>query len=206
MLSTTTHLTTDLFAMPLLWVIPLGLYLLSFVAAFSDRRVFAEAITIFAPLTMLLAGGLAMTSRYSATLVPVIQSVALLFVVSVTLHARMYKLDPRPAFFALFYLTMSAGGALGGLFTALIAPTVFDWVWEHPILVFAAALLMPLPRLFDWRRLEGLDPAMAKAGPSSCCASRCSLPRSICTGSIRTPAQAGPVPCWCWARSLPACC
>ena len=59
---------------------------------------------------------------------------------------------------------MSAGGALGGLFTALIAPTVFDWVWEHPILVFAAALLMPLPRLFDWRRLKGLDPAMAKAG------------------------------------------
>ena len=61
MLSTTTHLTTDLFAMPLLWVIPLGLYLLSFVAAFSDRRAVAGVITLFAPPTMLLAGGLAYT-------------------------------------------------------------------------------------------------------------------------------------------------
>ena len=164
MLSTTTHLTTDMFAMPLLWVIPLGLYLLSFVAAFSDRRVVADAIAIFAPLTMLLAGGLAMTSRYAATLVPVFESIVLLFVVSVTLHARMYQLRPPASQLTLFYLTMSAGGALGGLFTALVAPQVFDWVWEHPLLVFAAALLMPLPRLFDWRRLPGLDPALARLG------------------------------------------
>ena len=164
MLSTTTHLTTDLFAMPLLWVIPLGLYLLSFVAAFSDRRAAADAIAVFAPLTMLLAGGLAMTSKYAATLVPVFESIVLLFVVSVTLHARMYELRPPASQLTLFYLTMSAGGALGGLFTALVAPQLFDWVWEHPLLVFAAALLMPLPRLFDWRRLPGLDPALARLG------------------------------------------
>jgi SAM-dependent methyltransferase len=163
MLSTTTHLTTDLFAMPLLWVIPLGLYLLSFVAAFSDRRAVADVIAIFAPLTMLMAGGLAMTSQYAATLTPVFQSVVLLFVVSVTLHARMYDLRPPAAQLTLFYLIMSAGGALGGLFTALVAPQVFDWVWEHPLLVFAAAVLMPLPRLLDWRRLSGLDPTLARA-------------------------------------------
>ena len=62
MLSTTTHLTTDIFAMPLLWVIPLGLYLLSFTVAFSDNRRASAMVTKIAPLMVLVAGGLAMTS------------------------------------------------------------------------------------------------------------------------------------------------
>ncbi len=162
MLSTTTHLTTDIFAMPLLWVIPLGLYLLSFVLAFADNRGPARAVGLAAPLVMLAAGGLAMTSRNSGTLALALASVALLFVVAVVLHARMYELRPDPARLTLFYLVMSAGGALGGVFTALIAPVLFDWVWEHPLLVIAAALLMPLPAALDWRRMPGLDPGMAR--------------------------------------------
>ncbi|RZJ97590.1 MAG: hypothetical protein EOO76_18670 [Novosphingobium sp.] len=162
MLSTTTHLTTDVFAMPLLWVIPLGLYLLSFVVAFSDRRALAGTITLAAPAVMLLAGGTAMISRSSGTMMLAMGSVALLFVVAVVLHARMYELRPPASKLTLFYLVMSAGGALGGVFTALIAPVVFDWVWEHPLLVIAAALLMPLRPLEDLRRLPGLDPGMAR--------------------------------------------
>ncbi|MCB2076521.1 MAG: hypothetical protein KDE55_02365, partial [Novosphingobium sp.] len=77
MLSTTTHLTTDIFAMPLLWVIPLGFYLLSFVVAFADNRALAWAITIFAPVTVLLAGGFAMVSRNSGTLSLAVASVLL---------------------------------------------------------------------------------------------------------------------------------
>lgn len=162
MLSTTTHLTTDLFAMPLLWVIPLGLYLLSFVLAFSERRNLAWAITLVAPFTLLLAGGLAMASRHASTLGPVLASVALLFVICVALHARLYDSRPDPSRLTLFYFVMSAGGALGGLFTALIAPLVFDWTWEHPLLVLAAALLLPRATLLDWRRMAGLDPGMAR--------------------------------------------
>lgn len=162
MLSTTTHLTTDVFAMPLLWVIPLGLYLLSFVFAFSDRRGVAGVVTLVAPSLMLLAGGLAMTSRTSGTMVIALAGLTLLFAVCVALHARLYAARPDPAHLTLFYLVMSAGGALGGLFTALIAPMVFDWVWEHPLLVFAAAILLPLPPLLDWRRLPGLSPEMAR--------------------------------------------
>ena len=164
MLSTTTHLTTDVFAMPLLWVIPLGLYLLSFVFAFSDRRGVAGVTTLVAPSLMLLAGGLAMTSRTSGTMVIALAGLALLFAVCVALHARLYAARPDPSQLTLFYLVMSAGGALGGLFTALIAPMVFDWAWEHPLLVLAAAMLLPLPPLFDWRRLPGLSPDMAKLG------------------------------------------
>ncbi|MFM5906409.1 MAG: hypothetical protein ACKOPO_02270, partial [Novosphingobium sp.] len=157
MLSTTTHLTTDLVAMPLLWVIPLGIYLLSFVFAFSDARGPARVISALAWPVILVAGGFAMASQASVGLLPVIASLALLFFVCVALHGRMYDLRPAPDRLTQFYLVMSAGGALGGAFTALVAPVIFDWVWEHPILVFAAAVLLPLNTIPDWRRLEGLD-------------------------------------------------
>jgi hypothetical protein len=164
MLSTTTHLTTDVFAMPLLWVIPLGVYLLSFGVAFADNREIAHTIDRFAPFLMLLAGGTAMISRSSGGMALALGSVALLFVIAVVLHARLYDSRPPASRLTLFYLVMSAGGALGGVFTALIAPVVFDWVWEHPLLIVAAALLMPLRPVYDWRRMPGLDPGMARLG------------------------------------------
>lgn len=164
MLSTTTHLTTDIFAIPLLWVIPLGLYLLSFVFAFADRRIVALIVTLAAPFLVVLAGGFAMASRSGGTMSLALASVALLFVIAVALHARLYDLRPATSQLTLFYFVMSAGGALGGAFTALVAPVVFDWAWEHPLLVFAAALLLPLPERLDWRRMPGLEPGMARLG------------------------------------------
>ena len=151
MLSTTTHLTTDIFAMPLLWVIPLGVYLLSFSVAFAENRLLAQIITRAAPFVVLFSGGMAMLSQSSGGIGLMVASVMLLFVVAVALHARMYDLRPDSSRLTLFYLVMSAGGALGGLFTALIAPLVFDWVWEHPLLVFAAAALIPLGGLMAWQ-------------------------------------------------------
>ncbi|GAA4763824.1 hypothetical protein [Novosphingobium ginsenosidimutans] len=162
MLSTTTHLTTDLFAMPLLWVIPLGLYLLSFSVAFADNRLLARVFTQVAPLFVLVAGGFAAASSHAATLVPVIGSVFLLFIVCVALHSRLYDARPDASQLTLFYLVMSAGGALGGMFTALFAPLLFDWVWEHPLLVLAAAVLLPTSSLFDWRKLKEVDPQLAQ--------------------------------------------
>ena len=163
MLSTTTHLTTDIFAMPLLWVIPLGLYLLSFVPAFADRRSLANAVGRAAPVVVLLAGGMAMASRSSGSISVALASVVLLFVVAVTLHARLYELRPEPSRLTLFYLVMAAGGALGGAFTALVAPLAFDWVWEHPLLVIAAAALLPQRPLLGWTRLEGMSRPMVTA-------------------------------------------
>ncbi|MCZ8325651.1 MAG: hypothetical protein O9283_10360 [Sphingomonadaceae bacterium] len=162
MLSTTTHLTTDIFAMPLLWVIPLGLYLLSFSIAFADRRGPARAISALAWAVVLGAGGFAMVSNSTGGLAPALASVVLLFVVCVALHARLYDLRPDPAHLTYFYLVMSAGGVLGGAFTALVAPLVFDWVWEHALLVLAAAALLPLGLLPDWRRWRGVDQTTAR--------------------------------------------
>jgi SAM-dependent methyltransferase len=157
MLSTTTHLTTDIFAMPLLWVIPLGLYLLSYVPAFSANRTIAYAIARPAPLVLALTGSLAMVSNGNANMSGATAAVLMLFVVAVSLHARLYDSRPEPGRLTLFYLVMSAGGAMGGLFTALVAPLLFDWVWEHPLLVLAAAALLPRFPLYKWMDRIGLS-------------------------------------------------
>jgi hypothetical protein len=157
MLSTTTHLTTDIFAMPLLWVMPLGVYLLSFSVAFADWRAPARWITALAWLGMLTVGGMAMVSYGWMGLIPLICSVVLLFLVCTALHSRLYDLRPAPEQLTTFYLAMSAGGALGGVFTALIAPLAFDWVWEYPLLILAAALLLPRGVLPEWHKVPGFE-------------------------------------------------
>ena len=150
MLSTTTHLTTDIVAMPLLWVLPLGLYLLSFVIAFSTMSRLTEAFVFIAPTVLLTVGALALLSSGGGSLMVALASLAMLFVVATALHGYLYHLRPAPQHLTLFYLIMSAGGVLGGLFAALLAPLVFDWVYEHPLLTLAAAMLLPLPTLLPW--------------------------------------------------------
>jgi len=146
-LSTTTLLTTDIMAMPLLWVIPLGLYLLSFPVAFSGTGDWARILGKAALVLLLAVGGLAMSGRANANPAVALAMVGLLFVLAVALHARLYAARPEPARLTLFYLVVAAGGALGGIFTALLAPLLFDWVYEHAILLVAAALLLPQHRL-----------------------------------------------------------
>lgn len=150
MLSTTTHLTTDIMAMPLMWAIPLGLYLLSFSIAFSEGSMLKGFFGLLAPPMLFLTGGVSMLSQGSGGLVIAASSLIMLFTVAVALHSRLYSLRPAPEQLTLFYLVMSIGGALGGLFCALIAPLLFDWVYEHPLLLVAAALLLPLPPLVPW--------------------------------------------------------
>jgi len=162
MLSTTTHLTTDVFAMPLLWVVPLGLYLLSFSIAFADWRLPARSLSALAWLTVLSIGGMAAVSFGWMGVVPLLCSLLMLFLVCTALHSRLYDLRPEASQLTAFYLAMSAGGALGGVFTALIAPLAFDWVWEYPLLVLAAAFLLPRGALPDWRNATDLDPALRR--------------------------------------------
>ncbi len=152
MLSTTTFLTTDIMAIPLLWVIPLGLYLLSYTIAFAEKRGLAKLFLFLAPLVLLVDGGIAIFAAGRADLLAATASVILLFVVATALHARLYDLRPSPSRLSQFYLYTAAGGALGGVFTAILAPVLFDWTWEHPLLILAAAALIPLG---VWRKLMG---------------------------------------------------
>jgi spermidine synthase len=143
MLSTTTHLTTDIVAMPLLWVVPLALYLLSFVIAFAARRGPADFITGIAPLILLIAGGLALSNGSQQPFFTGTLGLLLLFTVAVALHGEMYRVRPATGHLTRFYLAMATGGVLGGVFCALAAPLLFDWAYEHPLLLIGAALLLP---------------------------------------------------------------
>ncbi len=148
MLSTSLHLTTDIVAMPLLWVLPLGLYLLSFSVAFAEDRLLADLFTRIAPIVLLMAGG---TAFADTTILPFVMAgltLFCLFVLAVALHAEMFRQRPDPAYLTQFYLAMSVGGVIGGLFCALFAPLVFDWTYEHPILLAAAGLLIVSKALF----------------------------------------------------------
>jgi len=143
MLSTTTHLTTDIVAVPLLWVLPLALYLLSFVIAFAGRRGPADLIVKIAPLFLLVAGGFAFSGGSDLPFFTATLGLVLLFIVAVALHSEMYRLRPATAHLTAFYLAMAVGGLLGGVFCAILAPSLFDWAYEHPLLIVAAALLLP---------------------------------------------------------------
>lgn len=144
MLSTTTHITTDIMAMPLLWVLPLSLYLLSFILVFGRHgaRWFAAA-RLATPILLLVFGATALLGLDRAASIYGLASLFLLFAVATALHGQLAASRPHVAALTRFYLCLSLGGVVGGLFAALLAPMLFDWVWEHPLLLLAAALLVP---------------------------------------------------------------
>jgi SAM-dependent methyltransferase len=148
MLSTTTHLTTDIVAVPMLWVVPLGLYLLSFVIAFADRRGAADGFTRVAPIVLLIGGGFAFSEGAAQPLFNATVGLAVLLVTAVALHTALYRLRPDPERLTAFYLAMAGGGMAGGIFCAILAPLLYDWAYEHPVLMLAAALLVPQRPLF----------------------------------------------------------
>jgi hypothetical protein len=162
MLAVTLHLTTDIVAMPLIWVIPLGLYLLSFSVAFAERRGIARFFVAIAPATLLVAAGGVFNASPFLPLAFALAAVVNLFAVSVALHSALFDRRPPSEQLTNFYLAMSVGGVIGGIFCALVAPMLFDWTYEYPILMLAAALVVggvtpiePFARL--WRRAVFAD-------------------------------------------------
>lgn len=143
MLSTSLYLTTDIVAIPLLWVMPLGLYLLSFSVAFATGRSAANLCLTIAPLVLLIGACMAFTNGIHYPFMVAVGILAVLFVVASALHSHLYDLRPAAAHLTRFYLVMSVGGMLGGLFCALLAPLLFNWTYEYPLLMVGAALLLP---------------------------------------------------------------
>ena len=144
LLGVTTHLTSDIVSAPLLWVVPLAVYLLTFVLAFARRpplphKVMARAMPlVLIPLILTMAPGI-----QSPLPLLVVLDVGGLFVIAMVCHGELARLRPVPARLTDFYFFISLGGVLGGTFNALLAPVIFPDVWEYPIAVVAACLLKP---------------------------------------------------------------
>lgn len=143
MLGVTQYISTDLAAVPLLWVAPLLLYLVSFMLAFSTLRVSASLLGRVTPLVVaIMALVLLSQSREPVVLIVAIHIVGFL-VLAWMCHRRLAEDRPDPAHLTEFYLMMSIGGVLGGAFNALVAPSIFIVVAEYPLAIAAACFLTP---------------------------------------------------------------
>jgi SAM-dependent methyltransferase len=159
LLSTTTHLTTDIMAMPLLWVVPLALYLVTFILAFSPQGGWiVDHAQKFAPIMLLMLGSYTFLASGALAMVMAVTGLVLFWYVALALHGALARSRPAPDRLTDFYVWVSVGGMLGGIFCALVAPAVFDWSYEHPLLLVAAAALLPakpilarIGRLWDRR-------------------------------------------------------
>ncbi len=142
MLGVTQYITTDVAAIPLLWVVPLGIYLLTFILAFVRRHTVRPAF--WSVLFVLLAfPALAISSRWTSLPVTLIlvMHLAMLFVGAMVCHGRLARTRPDPLHLTGFFLAIAVGGALGGVFNALVAPHLFDAVLEYPLVIGLAFLL-----------------------------------------------------------------
>jgi hypothetical protein len=147
MLAATAHLSTDVAAVPLLWILPLGLYLLTFSVAFSAAGPrAARAANWLAPPTVVAA--IAIGPDLLGVPVAVVVQLALVAVGGLVAHGQLATDRPEPALLTRFYLWVAVGGALGGIVNGLVAPAVFPTVLEHGIV---SAVLLAL--VVRWREL-----------------------------------------------------
>ncbi|MGD9639216.1 MAG: spermidine synthase [Alphaproteobacteria bacterium] len=143
MLAVTTYITTDLAAIPLLWVIPLAFYLFSFILVFARSTSGFHIFWVHAHLYVFLFFICFFISDFhSLKSMPVLHIFAF-FLTAMVCHGELAKTRPAADRLTEFYLFMSVGGALGGLFSAVVAPLVFNWVAEYPILLVLSLLLRP---------------------------------------------------------------
>jgi hypothetical protein len=147
MLAVTAYLTTDVAAVPLLWVIPLALYLITFVVTFSTyaTRVVAVCTRVF-PLVLLYLTWL-LTSEARLPLAPMAATHLLaFFVLAMLCHGTLAEDRPPASHLTDFYLSLSVGGALGGVFNTLVAPLVFNSVVEYPLALAFGIILLTFRR------------------------------------------------------------
>ncbi len=145
LMGVTRHLSTDVAAFPLLWTVPLALYLGSFAITFRDG---GEAWTALGSRSLrLLVVPAALIAFVNTRALWFSVGVPLLLLLAVALagHGRVYRDRPPTHWLTHFYLWVSIGGAAGGLFAALVAPVVFDFVAEYPLALVLAALVAGAP-------------------------------------------------------------
>jgi hypothetical protein len=158
LIAVTAHISTDVAAAPLLWVLPLSLYLLTWVLVFQSRpllphrwMLLAQPLAIAGVVVLLAVGG------EQNLLLTLGGHLFCFFVIAMACHGELARTRPPAKYLTGFYVALSFGGMVGGLFAGLIAPFTFSWVAEYPILLTLAALCRPsggggerLPRWSRW--------------------------------------------------------
>lgn len=143
LLAVTTHLTQEVAPVPFLWVLPLALYLVSFIVTFESARWYHRgwAVPLLGALALVVAGVLTRDTEPSALVAVPLWS-GFLFVAAVAAHGEVVRRRPAAEGLTAFYLAVSAGGALGGALVAVVAPLVFTGVTELPLGIGAVVALV----------------------------------------------------------------
>jgi hypothetical protein len=144
LIAVTAHISTDVAAAPLLWVLPLSLYLLTWVLVFQSRpllphkwMLMAQPLAIAGIIVLLAIGG------EQNLLLTLGGHLLCFFIIAMACHGELARTRPAAKYLTGFYVALSFGGMLGGLFAGLIAPFTFSWIAEYPILLALAALCRP---------------------------------------------------------------
>lgn len=158
LIALTSQMCQDVAVVPFLWVLPLALYLITFIISFDHARWYYRPVWI--PLAVIFVGAMVylMNQQFDDTEMHIGYQILIYSMTVLTTcmicHGEMVRLKPHPHFLTSFYLSVSLGGALGGLFVSQVAPRLFNGYWEvHFILVFLA-LLVAFQLFRAYRSLE----------------------------------------------------
>ncbi len=162
LLGITSHMAQELPSLPLLWIVPLALYLLSFVLVFARRLRIPHTLCL--KLQPLLISIVAIVVFVPISVAGFSFHLAAFFVSALVLHGELEQRKPAAGQLTVFYLWIAAGGALGGVLNALIAPLLFSFVAEYPVALVLACLLRPWKGEGRWARRSDLLAGALLAG------------------------------------------
>ena len=141
LLAVTAYITTDLASAPLFWVVPLALYLATFILAFARRPPLPHSAML--RLQPLLIIPVVILSAFTPSIWILLLHLVSFFVTAMVCHGELARSRPHVRDLTEFYLWVSLGGVLGGMFVALLAPVLFPDIWEYPLMLVAACLVRP---------------------------------------------------------------
>ena len=158
MLGVTTYITTDVASAPFLWVLPLALYLTTFIIAFQDKPAISPDLTLILQAAAVAACAAMLPFRSAFFGLQLFIHLAAFFLTALMCHQRLVARRPEPGRLTEFYLCLSIGGVVGGGFNAFVAPLIFPDVWEYSIVLVLSCLARPwgdLRRIpiWDWTLL-----------------------------------------------------
>ncbi len=143
MMSVTTFISTDVASVPLLWMAPLAMYLLTFVLAFAERPLVSRRVLLaLFPFAVVVVVALVLAPPIFPFAMIALHLLSF-FVIALACHTELAASRPPAESLTEFYLWLSAGGAVGGLFNALVAPLIFVNPYEYPLAALSGCLMLP---------------------------------------------------------------
>ncbi len=143
MLGVTTYITTDIASVPLLWIIPLAMYVGTFIIVFANRQIFsAKALESMYIVGLSFFVCLIFFDVEMIIFAKILLHLAIFFIIALACHKHLVDAKPDASRLTEFYFFMSLGGVMGGIFNALLAPVLFTYTWEYTIVIILSAFLI----------------------------------------------------------------